>query len=161
MWLQIESLGQRVKCKYSSKTSPNDLRFCDEGGLMWTSRFNEVDVKHLNAKSANPLLLLDSSMLHVLRIFFSICVVEQYNPSHFNIPFSQAKIRPITALLLPLHDTKEKKASFTNSHRTILGDPGAARWGGKKIRAKKSQERGEELLLVLDFSSPEFFSRPI
>ena len=85
-------------------------------------------------------------MLHVLRIFFSICVVEQYNPSHFNIPFSQAKIRPITALLLPLHDTKEKKASFTNSHRTILGDPGAARWGGKKIRAKKSQERGEEPL---------------
>ena len=35
-----------------------------------------------------------------------------------SIPFSQAKIRPIPVLVLPLHDTKEKKASFTNSHRT-------------------------------------------
>ena len=32
------------------------------------------------------------------------------------------------------------------SHQLILGDPGAARWDGKKIRAKKSQERGEEPL---------------
>lgn len=28
----------------------------------------------------------------------------------------------------------------------ILGDPGAVRGGGKKIGAKKSQERGEEPL---------------
>ena len=29
---------------------------------------------------------------------------------------------------------------------SILGDPGAVRGGGKKIGAKKSQERGEEPL---------------
>ena len=50
MWLHIESLGQRVKCNYSSKTFPNDLLFCDEADLTWTSCFNEVDVKHLDRK---------------------------------------------------------------------------------------------------------------
>ena len=39
-----------------------------------------------------------------------------------------------------------QNASVSSQIKTILGDPGAARWGGKKIRAKKSQERREEPL---------------
>ena len=40
----------------------------------------------------------------------------------------------------------------------ILGNPGAVRGGGKKIGAKKSQERGEELFSsFLTFLRPNFF----
>ena len=35
---------------------------------------------------------------------------------------------------------------LSNAYKAIFGGPGAARGGGKKIRAKKSQERGEEPL---------------
>ena len=38
--------------------------------------------------------------------------------------------------------------------RDILGDPGVVRGGGKKIRAKKSQERGEESPWGQGFSGP-------